>query len=93
MICTGREQDPAPETTIVSCTPLHMDRQRTPSPKAAHAEHPTGINPSWGREVDARSSCRLPLTWGVLLPDKARTLKWGVQSKPLGFGGVFVASE
>lgn len=51
-------------------------------------------HPSWGWEMDARSSCRRPCTWGVLLPGKTRTLEGGEHSKLLGFGGVFfVASE
>lgn len=93
MIRTGREQDPASETTAASCTLLHMDQKRTPSPEAAQAEHPTGIAPSLGWETDTRSGCWLPLTWGGLLPGKARTLEWGVHCKLLGFGGFFLASE
>lgn len=93
VIHTGREQYPASEAAIASGTPLHTDPQRTPSPETAQAEHLTGITPTWGWEMDARSSCRLPLTWAVLLPGKARTLEWGVHRKLLGFGGFFVTSE
>lgn len=38
-----------------------------------------------GREPDTRSSCRLLLAWGVLLPGKAKTLEWGVWGRLTGW--------